>query len=669
MSNARTPPNTPFQHGLITRIGDYIYPVFERVVGEDAAFMENINESLDAARNEVTREQYIARALGIATITGGVMWAFSFIAVIVLVVGFGFEVGVLVGVPISNDAVISFLQTIRTPAVMVFLALTVGSISFFAGFIGTVINTRFTANARAREINTLLPDVIGYMYALSVGGLDHLEIIEAVAESEAVYGDVSHEFQTILRDMQYLDVDYRNAIRNRAVETPSEDLDEFLTDMLSIIDSGGDLSEFLSDKREKHLKKVKTQQRRALDSLSLFGEMYMTLSMFPLMFIILLIAMSLLDGLQTTLLYLTVYGLIPITCLVFIVLISMSKIDEMGGSFIPTDTPGDADIGESYSPTTTARYKDRSSLLARFHRREQLQTVKKFIANPVTYFVWNPAHTLGITVPTAIAFILIMYSLGAVPVTWSGLQDNAFWGTVVYFYIPVLIVATAYAVCSELNHRARYGILDDFTEALRKLASANATGLTLLEAIETVADTTSGKLGEEFEQINRKVKFGDTVEDALLDFNNQYQIPRLTRTVKLVTEVQKTSNHISHVLSTAAETSENHDDLEREQKEETRMQVAIIVMTSLTLLGVLLILKTQFVSIFGDLPTTQASGGAGFTGINEGLIGMLMFHAVTLQAISAGILSGYLRYGDIRHSVKYVVGLLILTGVVWGVIA
>jgi flagellar protein FlaJ len=670
MSNASAPGtrDPPFNHGIVTSIGDYVYPLFKRVMGDDPEFLAEINDSLNAARNETTREQFISHTLGVASITGGVMWAISFAAVITLIVGFGFEVGPLVNARIPNETLASLLRAIRTPLVMAFLALTVGSVSAAIGFAAPVLSTRFKADARAREINALLPDAIAYMYALSVGGLNHLEIIETVAESESVYGEVSLEFRTILRDMEYLDVDYRNAIRNRAVETPSDDLNEFFTDMLSIIDSGGDVPEFLNDKRKKHLKKVRNQQRRSLDSLSLFGEMYMTVSMFPVLLIIVLITMSLMGGIQMAFMYLAVYALIPLIAVAFIVLISTSKIDKVGGAFLPTDTPGDETVGESYVPDVTSRYKDRSSLLASWHRREQIQNIKRFLRHPVTYFTWNPGHTAGLTIPIAIAWIILTYSTGTAPATWDGMQAQSYWGTVVYFYIPVLIVMVVYSVFAAMNRRARFGILKSFTDALRKLSSANATGLTLLEAIETVANTTSGKLGREFDRINRNVKFGETVESALLNFNNQYQIPRLARTINLVTEAQKTSNHISHVLSTAAETSENHDDLERDQKQETRMQIAIIMMTSLTLLGVLALLVTQFLAPMSDLPQTSSAAGPGFNAIDVDHLSLILFHAVTLQAISAGVLSGYLRNGDLRQSGLYVVGLLIPTAVVWGVL-
>jgi len=62
--------------------------------------------------------------------------------------------------------------------------------------------------------------------------------------------------------------------------------------------------------------------------------------------------------------------------------------------------------------------------------------------------------------------------------------------------------------------------------------------------------------------------------------------------VKLISEAQEASSEITDVLTTAAQASENQDDIERNRISQTRMQVAIIVMTYVTLLGVMAILQT-----------------------------------------------------------------------------
>jgi len=71
-----------------------------------------------------------------------------------------------------------------------------------------------------------------------------------MATAEDTYGEVSQEFQSIVNETEYFGTDYRNAIRQQSMETPSDELSQFLADMLSIVNSGGNMESFLKDKRK-----------------------------------------------------------------------------------------------------------------------------------------------------------------------------------------------------------------------------------------------------------------------------------------------------------------------------------------------------------------------------------------------------------------------------------
>jgi flagellar protein FlaJ len=55
-------------------------------------------------------------------------------------------------------------------------------------------------------------------------------------------------------------------------------------------------------------------------------------------------------------------------------------------------------------------------------------------------------------------------------------------------------------------------------------------------------------------------------------------------------------------------------------------------------------------------------------GIDTGLLSLLFFHAVTMQAILSGMISGYMRDADILSGIKYVVVLVTIALVVWMVV-
>ena len=189
-----------------------------------------------------------------------------------------------------------------------------------------------------------------------------------------------------------------------------------------------------------------------------------------------------------------------------------------------------------------------------------------------------------------------------------------------------------------------------------------------------VSETSSGKLAEEFETMHAKVNYGTDLKSALREFNNKYHIPRLARTVKLISKAQEASSQIEDVLTTAAQASENQDDIDRERKSRTRMQMVIIIMTYLTLLGVMALLKLQFLDVMSGL-AGQASGGGGssaaasgqsFGGnVDTGMLSMLFFHAVTLQAIISSFIAGYIRNVELIAGVKFAVILSTIALITW----
>ena len=662
-------------------LGDAFYPVFQLLFDEDGDFVSDVETKLEQARMSATVELYLSRALAVGAIAGGTLWLLG------TLLGWAiFELGLVspdivsIGLPTPDAATAATLNALTVPAVTVVSGLVFGTVGFAIGF-GTLVAVPYsTASGRKREINMLLPDAISFMYALSVGGLNQLEILEAMARADDTYGEVAREFQSIVRETEYFGTDYRNAIREQAMVTPSEELSQFLSDMLSIVNSGGSMEGFLDDKKEKHLRTAKQEQETVLETLELFGEMYMTLSLFPLLLIIILVIMSMLGQAQERLLYGTVYALIPLTGVGFLVLVSTVKQDDPGDGYLQPS--GGSDRLQQVTREGLVHmgliesFVGEFRIFDRIRSREGTYKTGQLLRRPDLFFRDHPLYTLVVTVPAALAVLGVAVANGAAPLSWQGMLNNPVWGTFVWWYVPVYIVGIPLAVFHSWNVRSRNAVVGKLSDTLRKLSSANDTGQTLLESFETVSETSSGKLADEFDAMHAKVNYGMSLRSALVEFNNKYHIPRLARTVKLISKAQEASSQITEVLTTAAQASETQDDIERERKSRTRMQVAIILMTYLTLLGVMAILKTQFLDVMAGL-ASQAGGGseaAAGQGLNFGegvdidLLSVLFFHAVTLQAALSGFISGYIRNADIVSGVKFVVVLQTIALAVWMVV-
>ena len=661
------------------RLGDAFFPVYDRLFDSEGDFVTEFDRKLKQAQLSTPVELYLSRSLAIGLIVGMVLWiagtslGYWLFALSII------EVGPLLGARIPNATLLWLIETLRVPFLIVVTGIIFGSIGFVAGFGSLVLLPYSKASARKREINLLLSDAVSFMYALSVGGLNQLEIIESIARAEDTYGEISHEFQSILYETEYFDTDYRTAIRHQALLTPSEELSQFLTDMLSIINSGGDLESFLDDKKDKHMRTAQHEQEQTLESLELFGEMYMTLSLFPLLLIVVLVVMLMMGEVDLMVMYLTVYALIPLIGVAFLIMVATVKKDEPGDGYLSVEA-GEAILDTRrgvFDLGLVDRFAEHSDfgVFTRMRIREAGRSLGGFLRRPHRFFIVHPMYSLVATLPLAVLLVTVSITSGAAPTSWSELIAQPVWGTFVLLYLPLYLVLVPFGVFVEWDRRRRHRITDNLSEELRKLSSANDTGMTLLESFKTVAETSRGKLAEEFHEIHSKVSYGMTLREALLQFNNKYHIPRLARTVKLVAKAQEASSEITDVLTTAAKTSENHDEIERERRARTRMQITIIVMTFLTMLAVIAILKVQFLDVMaglsGGMDTEQSGAVSGMDmsgSIDTETLNLLFFHAVTLHAIMSGFIAGYMRDADLQSGIKYAVALMSAALVVWMVV-
>jgi len=686
-----------------TSLGDAFYPLFQWLFDEEGDFVGSVEEKLAEARMVDNVEMYVSRALAVGTLAGALLWVLGTLLGYLLVQLLGIQDPQLLGLRLTGQLgqVVSLL---KVPFLIFLSGLVLGAIGFVVGLGSLLSIPYFRSNARNREINVLLSDSISFMYALSVGGLNQLEILQAMAKADDTYGEVSEEFQSIVLETEYFDTDYRTAIRNQSIQTPSDELSQFLTDMLSIINSGGDMTDFLEDQKDKHMRTAKQEQEKMLDTLELFGEMYMTLSLFPLLLIIILVIMSMMSsGSKTTMMAGTVYGLIPLTGIGFLVLTSTVTQDTIGDGYLRPDrgdqTYAEADRG-ILSLGIVERFAGEYGIFDRIKSREGSYRVKTVLRKPHIFFRDNPLYVLGLTIPVTVAYLAAVAVFHVAPMnvaefvvpqsaTLAEIQNydtdtiTKRWarpvitGTVLWVYVPLYANLLPLAVFYEWNVRSRRGVVGNLSENLRKLASANDTGMTLLESIRVVADTSSGRLAEEFETMHAKVNYGTSLKDALREFNNNYRIPRLARIVKLIGEAQEASSQIQDVLSTAAQASENQDDIDRERKSRTRMQMVIIIMTYLTLLGVMALLKVKFLTVMQDLAAQTASqgggGGSGAASFSSGsgqtvTLSLLFFHAVTLQALLSSFIAGYIRDVSLLAGVKFAVSLPTIALITWWIV-
>lgn len=669
----------------VLAISQITTPLYQRMFSKRGEFVSDLEGSLKEANIKVPVQMYLSNSIavgGVAGATVGVLLSlliFLFFGdVFVSLSGvFGVTETTTIGSIIANA--LFLIKAIFLTVIFTTIWAVIGILS--AVSVATTYPT-LPASSRRREINMALPDVVGFMYSLSVGGMDTLDVFAAVAESEDTYGAAALEFREITNKMENFNMDYQTAVEDVADSTPSDALSKFLIDMLSVINSGGDIAEFFETQKERQMEQRKRNQKDMLDTLELFGEVYISLTILPLLLIVVLILMAMLGNAMISLLLLTVYVGIPVLNFLYFIAISSMTKDTVGNGILKSDY-GDlsptVSASSSYLSTPVLREFIRQSpskVFQQIRLGEYRHNVSEAFESPGEYFINHPSHTVFFSVPvTLLTFVFVLVGGAPFP-TPDSLQNSTIIQTFVWFGVPFFFISIPFTVAYEINQRQRRSITKTLTTDMRKLANANATGQPLSEAIRITGEGNDSKFGKELMKLYKQLKFGTPLGPGLVEVNNKYRIPRLARSLKLVQKAQETSDNITEVLVTAAELSEIEDELASEKKSRTQMQVAVIIVSFFVFIAVLGILELFFIQTiteilaennFGD----QASGTqfGSFGAVSPSFLSMTYVHAALLQGLCAGLISGYVLGEKIYDGLKVAIPLVLLTFLIWGGIA
>ncbi len=141
------------------------------------------------------------------------------------------------------------------------------------------------ANVRRNNINASLIYILPYLKILSKE-LNLQQIITLIPEF-IIYKDAYIEFQRINYYYNFLGYDIHSSIRIAMESCPSKELSDILNDLVSISNSGGDIYKYLSNKLENLNTEIIAIEKKNIDSLLIFSQIYVVLLLIaPLFFAI-----------------------------------------------------------------------------------------------------------------------------------------------------------------------------------------------------------------------------------------------------------------------------------------------------------------------------------------------------------------------------------------------
>lgn len=539
-----------------------------------------------------------------------------------------------------------------------FLVLAVGS--FFAIIGGFILYPIYIANERKRKITSGLPYIVTFMYAMSRGGINIFEVIETAADTQDAYGEVATEFQAIVNNVQYSRTDLRTAIIEESEITPSPRLSQFLEDLLNVIDTGSDMEDFFLDKAEKYAEEQKKEQSQLLDTLEILSEMYVVLFVAsPIFVLIIVVVMSFLGAGNVLYLYVLAYFALPIGGGLFTAIIWIISMDEESNN-TRLDTHQVTNTREDRYSMSNVKANPQYTSYRRINLVKQLRSL---LLAPFNKVVEIPSLTFLLTIPTAIAVILYFDVNLSVELTTTAFIETPEQNTLYFVFIPFVILVSPFTIIYELKQRERSIIRTRIPDAFTTAADSNARGLSLKESFEVVAKNSNDQLAKQLSLAIEESRWTKSLNSSLINFANQFEIPRLSRTIKLITRANDFTGDIQSVLRVAADNAKLKGELDSQRKQNAYMYIVVIFMSYLISVGIIIALDVSFIQSLGDFGIADGSGGggnglgaAGFGSIDTQMIQefrMLFLHTIMTLGLSSGVVAATMANNDPLRGIKY----------------
>ncbi|ADB59957.1 Type II secretion system F domain protein [Haloterrigena turkmenica DSM 5511] len=525
-----------------------------------------------------------------------------------------------------------------------------------------------------------LPDTtpvstVAFLYALSRSGMAFPKVIRVVAAHEATYGEAAEEFDVAVRNMDTFGVDVVTALQTMGRRSPSPQFREFSENLVSVLQSGHSLLDFLERQYRDYQEEAESHQERTLGLLSTLAEAYVTVLVAgPLFLITILVVIGIAVGDTLEPLRALIYLILPIGNLAFVIYLGVVT-DKLTPGSAATDSseapsldlPGDIarearpDGGAAGSGAVGADSHPNVKRL-RYYRR--LRGLRERFGNPVRTLLERPTLSLAITVPIALAGVLWQF-----PAALEGGFDVAAIDDAIA--VGLLVVLTGFAIPYE-GHRRRIDAVEAAVpDLLDRLASVNEAGMSLVSAVDYVRGSELGPLGAELDRVWADVQWGADLQTAFARLERRVRTRTTARVVTLLTEAMNASGNLATVLRIAARQAAADRRLERERKQAMVEYTIVVYVSYLVFLFIIAVLAA---SLLPNLPaegadTATATGSSavgglgGFSASDRATYDTLFYHATLVQGLLSGLIAGQLSTGDVRSGAKHaavMVGLSVL---------
>ena len=466
---------------------------------------------------------------------------------------------------------------------------------------------------RGQNIDRFLPYAVNYLNTMSSTGTAPSEMFQTLSKMP-VYGEIQHESKKISSEIEVMGVDNITALKHAIERSPSEKFKEFIQGLIGTIQSGTSLQSYLSTAVDQYMNDDLQTRKKNLETLGFLAEVFvMTVIAFPIFLVIILTVFSFIGSDvkgTVNVLYILSFLFLPLAYLGFYALIKLILFDTVEHvQFITLE-----------------------------------ERIKKFFSlKRLDFRVF--LLTVGLVSVFLIGSIIGLYLdwfIFSTPFSFNIL------------FITSLLCLGPYGIYSYFELKKKNEIQHFFPEFLTEMSNSLNAGLNVFNALRVAQQSKYGVLTPEIKKMNVDLSWRIPLKNVFVKFAHRLKNGLIHRLIITINKGLFMGGNTSSVFAAVSKELKQINTVRQQRSTDMSLYTIVIIMSFFVFLFIVFILDNTLFSYFFEIQSNSASSLPLFVqDVDQTSLQYGLFSFVFVQSMGAGMLSGYMKEGELSAGIRY----------------
>jgi flagellar protein FlaJ len=464
-----------------------------------------------------------------------------------------------------------------------------------------------------QNIDRFLPYAVNYLNTMSSTGTAPAEMFQTLSKM-SVYGEIQFEAKKINAEIEIMGVDNITALKHAIDRSPSDKFKEFLQGLIGTIQSGTSLHLYLSQAVNQYMEDDLQSRKKNLETLGFLAEIFvMTVIAFPIFLVIILSVFSFIGSdVQSTVsvLYILSFLFLPLAYVGFYALIKLILFETVENvQFISFN-----------------------------------QRIKNFFSLKRTDF--------------KVFLLTIFFVSGFLSVSLIGLYLEWFPLSLPFIFrvlfTTTLLCLGPYGIYSYFELRKKQEIQHFFPDFLTEMSNSLNAGLNVFNAINVSQQSNYGILTPEIKKMNIDLSWRMPLKEVLIKFAHRLKNGLIHRLIITINKGLYMGGNTASVFSAVSKELKQINTVRQQRSTDMSLYTIVIIMSFFVFLFIVFILNNTLFSYFFEMQTSSSNSLPLFvSNVDQTSLQYGLFSFVFVQSMGAGMLSGFMKEGEISAGIRY----------------